>query len=789
MVTKKELRAKFAKDWQKHYRLESLVAMGFERRVCPTCGKGFWTIDSERTHCADQPCQYYEFLGNPPTDKKYSYIDAWKKIEKFFVKNGHTSVKRYPVICRWFPSLFFNNASIVDFYRVDNGNVIFEFPANPLIVPQFCLRFNDIPNVGVTGRHNTCFVMVGQHSLFAPGEKNGYWKDRCAELDFNLLRDFGVDGKEIVFVEDVWLGPGAFGTTLEYFVRGLEIGNQVFTEFLITPGGYKEMNQKVIDMGAGLERFSWLSNGTPTSYDITFEPLLKVLIKKLGISYDKDLFLKYSKLAGTLNFDEVENLDRAKQDVAKKLGIGVEELKQFENLEALYAICDHTKSLTFAITDGALPSNVGGGYNLRVILRRALSFIDRFGWDIKLSDVCAMHAKHLKPLAPDLIEHMDSIETILGVETKRYKESKTRVKRIVEKIVKKNEKVDEKKLIKLYDSEGVTPEQLEEGGLEIEIPSDFYVKVTERHMVREEETVKHAFEIQDLPETERLYHKPELEFSAKVVRVFDGNFVALDRTAFYPTSGGQLHDVGTINGLEVVDVQKVGHIIIHKVKGDLKIGAQVEGKVDKERRLILKKHHTSTHIVNYAARKLLGNHIWQHGAEKDVDKARLDITHYESLTEEQLEKIEDIANDIVAQNLPVIKQVIPRTEAEQKYGFRIYQGGAVPEKKLRIISIDDIDHEACGGVHCDSTGETGFITIQRAKRIQDGIVRLEFCACEVAVEQLREKESILKEVANKLKVSEEEVPEAVERLFAEWKRKKKSNRGKRKAGARSDIKK
>jgi len=112
-LDKKELRAKFAKEWEKYYKLDFLIENGFVRCVCKKCGKGFWTLDESRDTCPDQPCQYYEFLGNPPTVRKFSYTEAWKHIENFFVRRGHTSIRRYPVVCRWFPTLFFNNASIV----------------------------------------------------------------------------------------------------------------------------------------------------------------------------------------------------------------------------------------------------------------------------------------------------------------------------------------------------------------------------------------------------------------------------------------------------------------------------------------------------------------------------------------------------------------------------------------------------------------------------------------------------------------------------------------------------
>ena len=779
MIEKMELRKKLANNWEKYYKLDFLINEGFQRKICANCGKGFWTLDETRDRCPDQPCQQYEFLGNPPTSRKFDYIDAWSHIEKFFVKHGHTSIRRYPVVCRWFPTLFFNNASIVNFYRTENSNVVFDFPANPLIVPQFCLRFGDLVNVGVTGRHYGCFVMVGQHSLYNPKKKTGYWKNRCTELDFELMKSFGVAPEEIVFVEDVWVGPGAFGSTLEYFVRGLEVGNAVFTEFVITEDGYKEMDEKVIDMGAGLERFSWLSQGTPTSYDVTFKPVLAALKKKVDVDYDEKLFLNYSKLAGVLNFEEVNDLKKTKQQLAKKLGVTVEELeKKIEPVQALYSICDHTRALAFAIADGALPSNVGGGYNLRVILRRALGFIDKFGWDVELSDVCGLHAKQLKKMAPELGESKDAIQKILDVEKRRYKETKTRTKKIVEKIISSGKRIDEEHMVQMYDSDGITPEMLVESGLDIRVPADFYVRITERHTTKEKEEAAKPFDLSGLPKTKILYYdEPEkLKFSAKVVKILGGDKVVLDQTAFYPTSGGQLHDAGTIGGVEVADVNKYGEIIIHTLvqAGGLKETDKVECEINAERRSILRQHHTANHVINLSARHVLGSHVWQHSAPKDIDKAKLEVTHYDALSDDETKKIEEHANKVVAKGIAVKVEELPRSEAEKKYGFRIYQGSqGVPSKTVRVISIGDLDNAACGGLHVSNTSDIGHITITRTKRVQDGVVRIEYVSGGVAMRQLEEKAEILKETAKELGVPEKEVPKAVKKLFEKWKEKRK----------------
>jgi alanyl-tRNA synthetase len=793
VLDKKQLRQMFAKDWQKNYKLDFLVNKGFQRKICKTCGKGFWTLDDTREVCQDQPCQYYEFLGKPPTKQKFEYVDMWKHLEKFFVKNGHTSIRRYPVVCRWFPTLFFNVASIVDFYRTENGQVVFDFPANPLIVPQFCLRFNDIPNIGVTGRHNSCFVMVGQHSLYNPRNKSspGYWKEMCTELDFEMLKSMGIPEKEIMFIEDLWLGPGAFGSTLEYFVRGLELGNEVFTEFVITDpetGAFREMEEKVIDMGAGLERLAWITQGTPTSYDVVFKPVLAELKKQVDVDYDEKFFLDYSRLAGSLNFDEVVDLRKAKQAIADKLGVPVEVMdEKIGPMQALYAICDHTRALALAISDGALPSNVAGGYNLRVILRRAQGFVDRFGWNVDLGEVCEMHARQLRDMAPELTDSMKEIRKILDVEKRRYREAKERTSKLVAKLTSEGKPIDDETMIKLYDSDGVTPELLKEARPDIQIPDDFYTRITERHMSNVKEKEQKPFDLSGLPKTEILYYlEPEqLEFGSKIVAIIgkegeEKDKVVLDRTAFYPTSGGQMFDDGKINGIDVVDVNKYGDVIVHTLKAGeeirkLKVGMEVIGTVNAHRRKILRQNHTGNHVINTAARTILGPHVWQHSALKDIDKAKIEITHYDALSDEEVKAIEDKANEIVKKSLPVTVENLARGEAEHKYGFRIYQGSqGVPSKVIRIISIDNIDHAACGGLHCKNTSDVGFITILHTKRVQDGVVRIEYVCGDVALSRLEEKEKLLQETAKELGVNEADVKVAVVNLFEEWKEKRKS---------------
>ncbi len=184
------------------------------------------------------------------------------------------------------------------------------------------------------------------------------------------------------------------------------------------------------------------------------------------------------------------------------------------------------------------------------------------------------------------------------------------------------------------------------------------------------------------------------------------------------------------------------------------------------------RHHTATHIINGAAQRVLGPHVWQMGAEKRPDKAHLDISHYKNLSYEEIKKIEELANTIVLENRPIFLRFMKRTEAEKKYGVRIYQGGAVPASVLRIVEIKDWDVEACGGTHLTQTIMTGPIKILGTKKIHDGVVRIEFVAGLEAIKHIDMREKYLKAACDVLRVQPKSLPKVVERFFVDWKRQK-----------------
>ena len=766
---KKELSALFSANPDKYYKVGLFDKVGFQRRKCIQCAKFFWSL-VDRTSCPDH--EAYGFLGNPPTSKRLDYIDAWKEVKAFFGSNEHTIVNRYPVVCRWRDDLYYTIASIVNFQRVVENKVFFELPANPLVVPQMCVRFNDIENVGLSGRHYTTFCMIGQ-TCDADAE-GGYWKDRCIDLDYQLLtKILGIDPAAITFVEDVWMGAGAFGNSLEYFVNGLELGNAVFTEFEGNENEYRPMKHRIIDMGAGLERFSWITMGTPTSYDCTFGPVINEMMSKTGTTLDKEILGSYFRyVSNALERTEVD-LRALKSTFVKEMKISFEDLNRIVNpFEAMYTIADHTRTLLFAISDGSIPSNVGGGYNLRVLLRRALAILERMGWKFDLADIADIHIGYLKRMYPELEEHVKDVRTILQIESNRYLGSKERMNSITSSIKGKKESLSVDDLIRLYESDGITPEYLMESGAIESIPQAFYARLSELHESHQPtHNLKPITGIEELQPTRLLYYEHELmtESDAKILAIVENKYVVLDQTIFYPRGGGQEPDTGDIEGTKVLDVTKQNEIVIHKVGSSrgLLPGKRVKIRINPRRRDLITKHHTSTHIMNASARSILGPWVWQNSAFKDEGYARLDITHHSSLTREEIEGIERAANRVVRQDSPVLINTFDRIEAERNYSFRIYQGGVVPSGKVRIVNIKDWDIEACGGTHVNRTGEIGLIKIFRTERIQDGVVRLEFVAGEAAIDYVEKQENQLNAISRVLGASKEKVVESLRRSVDE----------------------
>ncbi len=747
MPSKDELRKQFSKEPRKYYEVSVFKEQGFERRSCSMCGKYFWSADPSRKLCGDSSHEPYSFIRKNPSSVDYS--EFWHSFARFFKKEGHAIVDSYPVVSRWRQDLYYTIAGIQDFQRIEHGKMSFEYPANPLLVPQMCMRFNDIANVGVSGRHLTAFMMANQTAFNYP--KEGYWRDRTIELNYRLLTELlGIKKETITYIEDVWaMGDfSEFGPSIEAFSGGLELVNNVFTQFEYTDGKIKELDGMVVDVGWGFERNIWFKAGTQTLYDAVFKRQLDYIHKSAGIKPDTSLYSKVANEFGSIDLTEATDGESAELRILQKADIDPSQYRNvIKPMQASYAIADHARTLLFAINDGALPSNVGGGYNLRILLRRIFGFSKEHDINIDLLKLMELHADALSDIYPNLRDCMETAKSVIEIERTRYDSTKIAAAKIVGTMLEKKEPLTAERMRTLYESNGITPEFIESVAKEkhaaIDVPKEAYTRLVKSDFAERKKQRELGISTEGLPETKKLYYDGAFEADAKVL-LSTGNLLVLDRTPFYPEGGGQETDRGEIDGIGVADVQTSNGIIVHELvkRATFKKNAKVHCKVDRERRLGLMAHHTATHLVSAACRSILGKHAWQEGAKKTVEKAHIDIAHYDKLTAEQVQEIEDKANSYITHGIRVSVQELDRKDAEKKFGFSIYQGHGAPSSRLRIVEVHDIegnliDAEACGGLHlAGRESGIGLIRIIGTSHIHDGINRIEFVAGNAAINRI-----------------------------------------------------
>lgn len=742
---------------------------GFERRVCKRCGARFWSMD-ERETCGEFPCDPYTFIDSPVMKKPMDFYEMMENFLRFFEERGHKIINRYPVVARWRKDVFLVNASIYDFQpHVTSGQV--PPPANPLVVPQPCIRMVDIDDVGKTGRHLTSFVMLGHHAFNYP-EEYKYWKDETVEYALQFLESLGVDPHLVTFKEKPWIGGGNGGYAVEVIVAGLELATLVFMEFKEDPNGEIEiegkrfvpMPLKVVDTGYGLERFVWASKASPSVFDAIYSDTMDFIISRCGIVKPEN----YREIVK--RFVSVEEKERLDEEIAKRFR--PEEVAFIEKLRKIHVIADHTRTIVFMLNDGIVPSNSKAGYLARMVIRRFFRVMEDLGLHESMDEIINFQfAKFSKQLDQQMLP---IILDILHVEYERYRETVTKGIAIVERLL-REKGITLEKLVELYDTHGIQPEIVAERarsmGVVIQIPENFRSIVASRH--ERQEVEKEEQKMLKFPPTDLLYYKDPYmrEFDAVVLHSSEGTLI-LDRTCFYPEGGGQPGDTGyiTCDGktYRVKGVTKYGDVVVHHVEGNVDC-RKVHGTIDWERRYRLMKNHTATHILLYSCRKVLGKHVWQSGAQKDEFLSRLDITHYKKITRKEMEEIEKEALRVIMENVPVESMWMERNQAEALYGFKLYEGGIPPGRTIRVVKIGDYDAEGCGGTHVSRTGEIGFIKILREERIQDGVSRIIFSSGDGALRIVHQTEDILYQASNVLRVGREELPGAVKRFFDEWK--------------------
>lgn len=770
--------------------MDFFVDEGFLRKKCEKCGKFFWTRDGARLTCGDPPCDPYTFIGAPIFKREHSLDEMREHYLSFFEGRGHTRIKRYPVVARWRDDIYLTIASIADFQPfVTSGQV--PPPANPLTISQPCIRLDDLDSVGRSGRHLTTFEMMAHH-VFNTREKEHYWKDRTVQLCDELLVGLGMDPQAVTYKENPWAGGGNAGPSVEVMIGGLELATLVFMDLLATPRGtveikgerYEKMNNYIVDTGYGLERFVWASKGSPTIYDAIFPDMVRKVADLAGVEHDlsdpeyAEIFAQNARLAGMVDLDEYSMKDlRAR--IAGSIGISPEKLeKTIEPMERIYAVVDHTRCLAYMLGDGIIPSNVKAGYLARLVIRRTLRLMKELGLSLPLAELVEMQIARLD--YSDWQERFVTIKEILDQEEQKYAETLEKgirlVKKTAESYARKKQPIPLSEMISLYDTHGIPPEiareSAEKMGASVELPDNFYSLVAKKHIRAEPEDVVKL----TIPgKTELVFYEHPFEqvFEALVLDMVEGS-VILDRTLLYPEGGGQPADHGTLEKagqiFRVVDVQKSGDVVLHKLEQSegLQKGDRVTGRVDMHRRLAHARHHTATHLVHDSAKRILGKHVWQAGAQKSEDRARLDISHYKRITDLELKAIELEANRRVMEIAPVDTQFLPRTEAEKLFGFELYQGGVPPGTMIRVVKVGS-DIEACAGTHVTNTGMIGSIKILRAERIQDGVERIEFAAGEAAVRASQGRDDLLAGAADILRVPNEQLPKTATRFFEEWK--------------------
>lgn len=817
-MTPKQFKAKakpeFAQNFEKYYPVETMRKYGFERYECPICHEHYWkTKTSTIKTCGDSNCEgSYNFIGTGcgigQKGKKITIDEAWKTYENALTKTEipATAIKRYPVVARWRSDVDFVAAGIYCFqpYCV-TGQL--EPPANPLICPQFCLRFNDLDNIGISGRHFSGFIMIGLQVFNSP-QKYVFFKEECVDYNLRwLTKELEIEVDDITLIEDVWCGGGNLGPSIEMFVKGLEVGNMVFTQYKIldfVKGEFEPLKHQVIDVGIGLERIPWLINGSPTSYLEAFPNAVKYLQSKLNITLESEIINKFAPYCCLLNLDEVKDVNQAWNEIAHKCGVENKEKLQQEIQLAkdLYIIADHSRTMLIAIYDGALPSSVGGGANLRNIVRRMFSILHKNGWWNKIGEMdglMELFEKHKEDLSKiyGAFDEYKSFRKIIEMEYQRWCTTDVESQQKVQALLKKNKgvlKVED--WITAMQSYGLSPDKISEIS-KIPIPDNLYTRLAEFEESRVKLLPTELYETSEIQPTKELFYENGAlrEFESEIVEILEKkdekgkgmnifNIVILKESAFYPIGGGQDNDLGTliIDGkeYEITYVEKVGKCILHHIKGnfvefeELK-GKIAKGKVNDERRNQLRAHHTATHIIHQCAHQVLGPHVWQNGAKKTVEEAHLDITHFSSITREEENEIEQLANEMIRKNIKINKFVLSKEEAERRYGFSLYQGGVVAGNEVRIVDISDFDVEACCGTHCDSTSEIGLIKIIKTNRISDGVVRIRFVAGNAAYQQMKNEKNLVNELCDYYSVLPDMLQPTLERIFTEYKKLTKQN--------------
>ncbi|MFM0588681.1 alanine--tRNA ligase [Streptococcus suis] len=727
------------------------------------------------------------------------WLDFWKS-------KGHSVEPSANLVPVNDPTLLWINSGVATLKKYFDGSVI---PDNPRITnAQKSIRTNDIENVGKTARHHTMFEMLGNFSI------GDYFRDEAIEWGFELLTSpewfafpkdklymtyypddvdsynrwiaLGVEPSHLIPLEDnFWeIGAGPSGPDTEiFFDRGtdfdpenigirlleediendryIEIWNIVLSQFNADPAvprsEYKELPNKNIDTGAGLERLAAIFQGAKTNFETDlFLPIIREVEKISGKTYDQD--------GDNMSFK---------------------------------VIADHIRALSFAIGDGALPGNEGRGYVLRRLLRRASMHGQRLGiTEPFLYKLVEIVGNIMESYYPEILEKRAFIEKIVKSEEESFARTIHTGSQFAEQLMDKlaaegKSEIDGRDIFKLYDTYGfqveLTEELAEHRGMTLDI-AGFEAAMKEQQdrarasvvkggsMGMQNETLAAITE-----ESTFVYGQTALEASLSVIvadnarteAVSEGQaLLVFDQTPFYAEMGGQVADHGFVKNAAgdivatVIDVQKAPNgQPLHTVElsASISVGQTYTLEIETKRRKGVEKNHTATHLLHAALHNIIGKHATQAGSLNEQDFLRFDFTHFEAVTAEELRRIEEEVNEQIWNAIPVVTVETDIDTAKEMGAMALF--GEKYGKEVRVVTIGDYSVELCGGTHVSNTAEIGIFKILKEEGIGSGTRRIIAVTGREAFLAYRDQEDALKEVAATIKSPQiKEVPNKVESL-------------------------
>jgi alanyl-tRNA synthetase len=733
----------------------------------------------------------------------------------YFAANGHEIVPSSPLVPRNDPTLMFTNAGMVQFKNVFTG--LEKRPYVRATTAQKCVRaggkHNDLDNVGYTARHHTFFEMLGNFSF------GDYFKDRAIELAWNLItKEFGLPKARLtvtVYAEDdqafdLWkkiaglpesrivriptsdnfwaMGDtGPCGPCSEIFYdhgdhipggppgtpdadgdRFVEIWNLVFMQYeQVAPGQRLDLPRPSIDTGMGLERMAAVLQGTHDNYKIDlFGALIQAVADRTGVDPD------------------------GPQKASPRV------------------IADHLRSTAFLIADGVLPSNEGRGYVLRRLMRRAMRHAELLGAREPLMyKLVPALVREMGQAYPELVRAEALVTETLKLEETRFRRTLERGLSILDeesRDLKQGDSLKGEVAFTLYDTYGfpldLTQDALKSRGIGVDLSGFDAAMERQREMARASwagsgeaatETVWFALR-EKVGATDFLGYDTESAEGVVAAVVRDGQeapalakgetgAVVLNQTPFYGESGGQVGDTGVMTGdgvrFVVTDTQKrAGDVFVHSgvvEEGTLKPGQALTLEVDHVRRNAIRANHSATHLLHEALRQVLGDHVAQKGSLVAPERLRFDISHPKAISAEELSRVEDIVNDIVLQNAPLVTRLLGRDEAIES-GARALFGEKYGDE-VRVVAMGEGDARAwsvelCGGTHVRRTGDIGLVSVVGESAVGAGLRRIEALTGRAARRNANHFIQLAKTGAAELKVQPDELAERIAVLLDERKR-------------------